>query len=99
MLSRGTRALLEALLCRILKGSRGATPDVLELRAAIRSFRRWCKLLLIELLVQSTLSQQFVMCSPFDDASPVHDQDHIRGQDRAQPVRDRERRSIAHQRI
>src|SRR5215211_7781403 len=53
----------------------------------------------MELRVQTAALQELPMCAPFDDASPVYDQDDIRGEDCAEPVRDCERGPVAHQRI
>ena len=39
------------------------------------------------------------MCSPLHDPAPVHDQNHIRCQDRAESVRDCERGPVSHQRV
>ena len=39
------------------------------------------------------------MCSPLHNAAAVHHQDHIRGQDRAESVRDCERGPVSHQRV
>jgi hypothetical protein len=56
-------------------------------------------LLPIELRVQTASFQQIIMCSPLHDPAPVHDQNHIRRQDRAEPVRDCERGLVSHQRV
>ena len=88
--SEGMKDLVSSPPRRALQCSRGSTPDVLRVRAALRSFARGCKLLSIERLVQAALLQQLGMCSPFDDAPPIHDRDHICCQDRAEPVRDPE---------
>jgi hypothetical protein len=37
------------------------------------------------------------MCPSFDNAPPIHNQNDICGQNSAEPMGDRERRSIAHQ--
>jgi len=39
------------------------------------------------------------MRAALDDPPPVHDEDHVRLQDRRQPVRDRDRRPAVHQRL
>src|SRR5438105_11140404 len=57
------------------------------------------ELLRVEVGIEATAAEQVLVRPLLDEATAVEDEDHVRGEDRREAVRDRDRRALLDQRL